>query len=63
MPDTEKATAIWEIYGILEIYGRFRSDLKINPKVERKQFPSREALEEWKSNNPDFWIIAETEEE
>lgn len=58
MPDAEKATIIWEVYGC------FKNDLKkINPKTEHIQFPSREAMEEWKRNNPDFWIIAETEEE
>lgn len=58
MTDTEKAIIVWEIYGC------FRSNLKkINPKTEHLQFSSRESMEEWKRNNPDFWIIAETEED
>lgn len=57
MTDTEKTAVIWEIYGC------FRSNLKINPKTEHILFSSREAMEEWKRNNPDFWVVAETEEE
>lgn len=48
---------------IWEVYGCYRGSLKkINPKTEHLQFSSREAMQEWKHNNPDFWIIAETEE-